>query len=468
MPRWRFAPLKRPLQLLSTALLCCSLLGACTALPQLDHSVAPALQGAPHIQGVRGELPAARARSLLAKRWPRGRLDPAAQAALEEAATGVPLIAGNRCTLLFDGPQTMRAMLEAIQGARNNINLETYIFDQDAMGLAFADALIAKQRQGVTVNIVYDSVGTLGVPAAFFERMRAAGIHLVEFNPVSPVHARSEGWRLNQRDHRKVLIVDGRMAFTGGINISASYANSSLFHASKKSAEHAQLGWRDTHIKIEGPAVQAFQWLFVRQWASQDQDDLREAEYFPPPQIAGDKLVRVLATSSDLPFDIYKAYQLAFQQAQRSIHLTSAYFVPDPQTIATLSAAARRGVDVRIVLPGVSDSGLVFYAGHAYYDQLLDSGVRIFQLQLTVLHAKTAVIDGVWSTVGSTNIDTRSFLHNSELNVVVLGADFGTEMEQAFQEDLRNSVEITPEAWRHRPWLDRLREWLASLMHYWL
>ncbi len=468
MPRWRLAQLTQQVQLLSTALLCCALLGACTALPQLDRSGAAAPQGAPHIQGLRGEIPAARARSLLAKRWPQGRLDPATQAALEEAATGVPLIAGNRCTLLFDGPQTMRAMLAAIQAARNNINLETYIFDQDAMGLAFADALIAKQQQGVTVNIVYDSVGTLGVPAAFFERMRSAGIHLVEFNPISPVHARREGWRLNQRDHRKVLIVDGRIAFTGGINISASYANSSLFHASKKSAEHAQLGWRDTHIKIEGPAVQAFQWLFVRQWASQDQDDLREADYFPAPQIAGDKLVRVLATSSELPFDIYKAYQLAIQQARHSIHLTSAYFVPDPQTIATLSAAARRGVDVRIVLPGVSDSGLVFYAGHAYYDQLLDSGVRIFQLQLTVLHAKTAVIDGVWSTVGSTNIDTRSFLHNSELNVVVLGADFGTELEQAFQEDLRNSVEITAQAWRQRPWLDRVREWLASLMHYWL
>lgn len=468
MPRWRLAQLTQQVQLLGTALLCCALLGACTALPQLDRSGAAAPQGAPHIQGLRGEIPAARARSLLAKRWPQGRLDPATQAALEEAATGVPLIAGNRCTLLFDGPQTMRAMLAAIQAARNNINLETYIFDQDAMGLAFADALIAKQQQGVTVNIVYDSVGTLGVPAAFFERMRSAGIHLVEFNPISPVHARREGWRLNQRDHRKVLIVDGRIAFTGGINISASYANSSLFHASKKSAEHAQLGWRDTHIKIEGPAVQAFQWLFVRQWASQDQDDLREADYFPAPQIAGDKLVRVLATSSELPFDIYKAYQLAIQQARHSIHLTSAYFVPDPQTIATLSAAAQRGVDVRIVLPGVSDSGLVFYAGHAYYDQLLDSGVRIFQLQLTVLHAKTAVIDGVWSTVGSTNIDTRSFLHNSELNVVVLGADFGAEMEQAFQEDLRNSVEITAQAWRQRPWLDRVREWLASLMHYWL
>ncbi|MFC7654580.1 phospholipase D-like domain-containing protein [Pseudoduganella danionis] len=178
--------------------------------------------------------------------------------------------------------------------------------------------------------------------------------------------------------------------------------------------------------------------------------------------------MRVLGSDNDDPFDIYQAYQLAFRQARTSIHLTSAYFVPDQHTIDALTAAARRGVDVRIILPGVSDSGLVFYAGHAYYDQLLDSGVKIYHLKLTVLHAKTAVIDGLWSTVGSTNIDTRSFLHNSELNVVVLGPEFGQQMELAFQEDLRNSSEITVDAWRHRPWLDRLREWAASLMHYWL
>ncbi|MYM38215.1 cardiolipin synthase [Duganella qianjiadongensis] len=456
--------------LLALALLCCSLFGACASLPQLapassrDSASMPALQ----LQGAQGELSAARARALLAKRWPQGRLDPATLAALEQDATGVPLIVGNRCTLLFDGPQTMGEMLKAIRGARNHINLETYIFDQDELGLEFAEALMAKQRQGVTVNILYDSVGTLGVPAEFFQRMREAGIRLLEFNPVNPAHLRGDTWQLNQRDHRKVLIVDGRVAFTGGINISASYARSSLFHSGRKRNAARQPGWRDTHIKVEGPAVRAFQWLFVRQWATQDSQDLPDADYFPPAANAGDKLVRVLGSDSDDPFDIYKAYQLAFQQARTSIHLTSAYFVPDPQTIAALTAAARRGVDVRIILPGVSDSGLVFYAGHAYYDQLLDSGVKIYHLKLSVLHAKTAVIDGLWSTVGSTNIDTRSFMHNSELNVVVLGAEFGQQMEAAFQEDLRNSGEITRAAWQQRPWLDRLREWAASLMHYWL
>jgi cardiolipin synthase len=455
--------------LLPAFLMCWGLLGACASLPNVT-AIGDKLEPAPvpSVNGANGALSDSRAKALLAKRWPKATLDLQAQAALEEAATGVPLIAGNKCTLLFDGPQTMTEMLKAITAAKNNINLETYIFDQDELGLKFADALIEKQQQGVTVNILYDSVGTLGVPAEFFARMRNAGIRLVEFNPVNPAKVSGDSWKLNNRDHRKVLIVDGKMAFTGGINISATYAKSSLFRSSSKPTDKSQVGWRDTHIKVEGPAVQTFQWLFVRQWASQDKDDLREADYFPKPVIAGDKVVRVLGSEPGGKFEIYKAYSLAIQEARKSIHLTSAYFVPDRQTVDALIAAARRGVDVKIVLPGVSDSGLVFYAGHAFYDDLLSAGVKIYQLKLAVLHAKTAVIDGSWSTVGSTNIDTRSFLHNSELNVVVLGDAFGLEMEKAFQEDLRDSDVITLEAWRHRPLTSRMKEWAARFMNYWL
>ncbi|MTV40917.1 cardiolipin synthase [Duganella radicis] len=454
---------------LPSMLMCWGLLGACASLPNvtgLNEKIdAPA---APTVKGPNGDLSDARTKALLAKRWSKGTLDLQQQAALEEAATGVPLIAGNKCTLLFDGPQTMSEMLKAIAGARNHINLETYIFDQDELGLKFADALIEKQQQGVTVNILYDSVGTIGVPAEFFARMRKAGIHLIEFNPVNPAKVSGEGWKINNRDHRKVLIVDGKMAFTGGINISATYAKSSLFRSASKPTDKSQVGWRDTHIKVEGPAVQTFQWLFVRQWASQDKDDLPEADYFPKPVIAGDKVVRVLGSAPGGQFEIYKAYALAIQEAKKSIHLTSAYFVPDRQTVDALIAAAKRGVDVKIVLPGVSDSGLVFYAGHAFYDDLLSAGVKIYQLKLAVLHAKTAVIDGAWSTVGSTNIDTRSFLHNSELNVIVMGEAFGVEMEKAFQEDMKDSNLITLEQWRDRPFVNRMKEWAARFMNYWL
>jgi cardiolipin synthase len=454
---------------LPASLMCWGLLGACASLPNV-HDMGASLDNtaAPTVYGNKGELNPNRTKALLAKRYAKGSLDARQQATLEEQATGVPLIAGNKTTLLFDGPQTMTEMLKAIDGAKNSINLETYIFDQDELGMKFADALIAKRQAGVAVNIMYDSVGTLGVPAAFFQRMRDAGISLLEFNPVNPAKLSGESWKLNNRDHRKVLIVDGRIAFTGGINISATYSKSSLFRSRQKVKTEKDVGWRDTHIKVEGPAVHAFQWLFVRQWTAQDRADLTDADFFPNPIIAGDKLVRVLGSDPGGHFEIFKAYNLAMQEAKKSIHITSAYFVPDDQTIRALKAAAQRGVDVKIVLPGVSDSGLVFNAGRSKYDELLSAGVKIYQLKLAVLHAKTAVIDGNWSTVGSTNIDTRSFLHNSELNVVVLGDAFGNEMERAFKEDMRDSVEITLDKWRHRPWLDRMKEWAAQLTNYWL
>jgi cardiolipin synthase len=336
------------------------------------------------------------------------------------------------------------------------------------MGLKFAGMLIEKQKAGVTVNVMYDSVGTIDVPQAFFDHMRQAGIRLVAFNPVNPARLHGDDWKINNRDHRKILIVDGKIAFTGGTNISADYVKSSLFRSRSKPTEKSQVGWRDTHVKVEGPAVAQFQYQYIQAWTGQDAADLPDVDYFPPLKPMGDKAVRVIASRPGGGFEIFKAYNLAIQQAKKSIHITSAYFVPDPQTVDALIAAAQRGVDVKVVLPGVSDSGLVFYAGHALYQQLLDGGVRIYQLKLAVLHAKTAVIDGNWSTVGSTNMDMRSFMHNSELNVVVLGDEFGASMESAFAEDMRDSVEITAQAWRQRPLKDRIREWAARFMDYWL
>jgi cardiolipin synthase len=178
--------------------------------------------------------------------------------------------------------------------------------------------------------------------------------------------------------------------------------------------------------------------------------------------------VRVLGSRPDGHFEIYKAMLLAMQEAKKSIHITCAYFVPDTQTMEALTDAARRGVDVQLVLPSVSDSGLVFHAGRAFYQPLLEAGVKIYELKLSVLHAKTVVIDGVWSTVGSTNLDRRSFLHNSEMNVIVMGDVFGLEMERAFKEDLHNSREITLVEWNKRPLSNRLKEWLARVWDYWL
>lgn len=439
---------------------------ACAALPEVRYLnsslVAPAN---PTVTNEKGTLSARKTNSLLVKRWRNSHVDISALAALEEAVTGAPLVAGNTVTLLYDGPQTMAAMIAAISAAKDHINLETYIFDQDDIGIRFADILIARQRAGVHVNVIYDSVGTIGTPQAFFDKMRDAGIHLTAFNPVNPLKLIAP-WEPNQRDHRKILVVDGVVAFTGGVNISSTYANSSLFRS--KVRRDDKVGWRDTHIKIEGPAVAALQWIFLDNWASQQSPELPDSNFFPPLKAVGDKLVRVLASEPGGSHEIYKAYVLAIQEAKKTVHITSAYFVPDLQILQAMKEAAQRGVDVRIILPGVTDSGLVFHAAQSFYSEMLASGIRIYQLQVAVLHAKTAVIDKVWATVGSTNIDTRSFLHNKEINVVILGEEFGTAMENAFTEDLRYSIEVTREKWEQRSLGDRLKEWTARRIEYWL
>lgn len=380
-----------------------------------------------------------------------------------------PLIPGNKVTLLFDGPQTMAAMEAAIQTARISIHLETYIFDQGPMGLHFADLLMQRQRAGVKTRIIYDSVGTLSTPDAFFEKLRDAGIELLAFNPVNPLKLQG-AWLPNQRDHRKILVVDGRVAFTGGVNISEAYSASSVFRSMGRASR--LIGWRDTHLQLEGPAVAAVQDVFVRTWnahaqapAAQPADD--EAT-LRPPLVAGHQTVRVVASEPGSPPEVYATYIEAIRAARKSIHITCAYFVPNDGMRKALLDAARRGVDVKIIVPGVPESGMVFHASHAFYEDMLQGGLRIFEMRQAVLHAKTAVIDGHWSTVGSTNLDTRSFLHNSEINVIVLDPAFGHAMEAAFAEDLSDSDEVHLAQWRQRPLWDRFKEWTFQLFAYWL
>jgi cardiolipin synthase len=430
----------------------------------------------PTVTNAQGTLSKEKSKSLLEKRWGHARWGNAqvttatlaAMAAMEEAVTGEPLIAGNKVILLYDGPETMAAMIASIGAAKDHINLETYIFDQDEVGIRFADLLIARQRAGVQVNIIYDSVGTIGTPQAFFDKMHDAGIRLLAFNPINPLNPSNlvASWEPNNRDHRKILVVDGLVGFTGGVNISATYANSSLFRS--RARRNAKVGWRDTHIKIEGPAVAALQLAFLDNWASRKSPALASGDFFPQQKNVGNKLVRVLASEPGGDYEIYKAYILAIQEAKKTIHITSAYFVPDAQILQALCDAAQRGVDVKIILPSVTDSGLVFHAGQSFYSEMLSKGIKLYQLQIAVLHAKTAVIDNVWATVGSTNIDTRSFMHNSEINVVVFGDEFGTTMEKAFVEDLRFSTEISAEKWGRRPLSDKFKEWLARRFEYWL
>ena len=454
-----------PVRPLAT-LLSCIVFSGCAALP--DVRTLPAqltTAGRPTVENSEGNLSNRRATSLLLRRMHGKKYDVTKLAAMEEAATGSPLVAGNRTTLLFDGPQAITAMLAAIRGAQDNINLETYIFDADELGQQFSTLLIEKQRAGIQVNIMYDSIGSLETPRAFFDNMRAAGIQVLEYNPVNPLH-RIGTWRLNNRDHRKILIVDGKVAFTGGVNISDDYSRSSLFRSGNRTPRNP--GWRDTHVQIEGPAVASMQLLFLDAWARQQEGEIPDREYFPPLPDAGDKLVRVLGSVPNGNFEIYKAYVLAIEEAKQSIHLTAAYFAPDAQLLEALIAAARRGVDVKMIFPSISDAGLAFQAGRSFYTQLLEAGVKIYQLKASVLHAKTGVIDSSWSTIGSSNLDVRSFLHNSEANLVILGSDFGKTMEEAYAEDLKNSTLMTREQWASRPLSEHIKEWAARNFEYWL
>jgi len=379
-----------------------------------------------------------------------------------------PLVLSNKLTLLQDGPATYQAMFAAMHPAKDHINLETYIFEDDEVGQQFADLLLEKQASGVQVNLIYDSVGCLNTPKEFFAHLSAGGIQVLEFNPVNPLVGNKKEWLLNNRDHRKLLVVDGRIAFIGGINISESYSSgSSMRSTRKKGAKTA--GWRDTHLQIEGPVVAEFQKLFMDTWSKQKGPQLAEKNYFPKLVKEGDDIVRAIGSASADPHSlIYLTLLSAIDNAQHRVYLTNAYFVPDPQLLKALTDAAQRGVEVKLILPSHTDSWAAFHAGRSYYSKLLRSGVKIYERRGAVMHSKTASIDGVWSTVGSTNLDWRSFLHNDEINAAILGRSFSRQMDALFAKDLAESDAIDLDHWEQRSLLLRLKEVAARLAKYWL
>ncbi|CAB3701317.1 phospholipase D-like domain-containing protein [Achromobacter pestifer] len=398
--------------------------------------------------------------------------------AVEQAVSGTPLSAGNRVRLLADGPSTYQAMLQSIGQARRYVHMETYIFDDDAEGARFAEALIAARNRGAKVALMVDAVGTLKTPDALFQRLRDAGVQVAVFNPVNPASGRA-GWSPNQRNHRKVLVVDGKVGYLGGINVSSVYESSPGTGSGSGSSGGRGGGqaegdakaapWRDTHLRIEGPAVAQLEQVIQAGWASQSDEPIAGGgDYVAPP--VGATRVRILANQPDRSdgYTVYLTLMSAFESAQKSIHITMAYFVPDPAFIDVLSEAARRGVDVVLVLPGFSDSSLVFNAGRSHYTDLLRAGVKLYERRDALLHAKTAVVDGVWSTVGSSNMDWRSFALNYEINAVVLGPEFAGEMEALFQRDVADSVRITPEDWRDRGADDRFMEFFSRMFERWL
>ena len=417
----------------------------------------------------RGPLSALRSAAILAQlKRKSGDIDILEkQVALEQAIVGSPLLLGHKVGLLRDGAATYAAMFTAIRAARNHINLETYIIEDDEVGRQFSDLLLEQQRRGVQVNIIYDSIGAINTPRAFFERLTQAGMAVLEFNPVNPLEART-AWLINNRDHRKLLVVDGRVAFIGGINISSVYTSGSFVGSATRVGEN-RAAWRDTHLQLAGPVVGELQKLFLQTWEKQRGKPLASRDYFPALKPEGNEMVRAIGSTPDDPYSlIYLTLISAIGNAEKQVYLTNAYFVPDPQLLKSLTDAARRGVDVRLILPSVSDSALVFHAGRAHYSELLAGGVKLYEHVGALMHAKTAVIDGVWSTVGSTNLDWRSFLDNDEVNAVILGHDFGQKMQAMFASDLEASQPIDKKKWDQRPLQFRFKEWMARVWERWL
>jgi len=385
--------------------------------------------------------------------------------AVEEKLSGARLSVGNAAVPLEDGRAAYRAMLQAIHGARHHVHMEMYIFEDDEVGREFARAMAERARAGVKVRLIYDAVGSLRARKGFFEEMEQAGIAVAVFNPVAPGLVKRGPIDAQARDHRKLLLVDGRVAILGGINISRVYGSSSASGGGARSdASFEDRPWRDLQVRIEGPAVADFQRAFVEQWEQWKKESIPQAGLFPKLANTGPHLVRVVASSpreDGAPDALYLALISAIESAETEVCITNAYFVPHPQLLEALAAAARRGVDVKLVLPGKTDNALVFHAGRAQYQPLLEAGVKIHERKERLLHTKSAVIDGVWSTVGSTNLDWRSLAYNDELNAVVIGPEFAARMKAIFERDIAESEAITTEKWAKRPFMDRVKETAA-------
>ena len=459
--------ISRPFHSLFLLLAVLSFSYGCATLPNVTELIDESPTGKLQIVSSNGAL-SPRKSELIMERLkrsvgPTGLLE--RHTAVTESITESPLTKGNRVTLLADGQATYAAMFRAIRNAKDHINLESYIIEDDETGRKFADLLLQRRAAGIRVQIIYDSMGSIGTPESFFQRLRDGGIDVVGFNPVNPAKS-LEKWSLTHRDHRKILIADGKTAIIGGVNISKVYSSSP---GKRKQGKAAPIHWRDTDIQIDGPAVAELQKLFLETWLKQKGAPLSGRNYFPQLKESGDALVRVVGStpgqSNRIPFVVYVS---AIALAERSVHLTNSYFIPDDQIVTALTDAAKRGVDVKIILPGISDSKLVLYAQRYLYSHLLESGVQIYEHKSSLLHAKTAVIDNVWSTVGSTNMDFLSMLNNDEVNAVILNKEFASEMEKMFAGDLADSRPIELREWEKRALLPKVRDWFVNLFVRWL
>jgi cardiolipin synthase len=460
--------------------------GGCATVPSANEDIAAAVatsSARPTILGADGPLSVEQSRHLLSRVATQAGEDTLLKRhlAIEAAIAETPLTAGNRTDLLHNGPATFAAVFKAIRGARHHVNLEYYTLEDVSYGgMHLSDLLLSKRREGVAVNIIYDAYGSSDTPTTFFDRLKAAGVRLLAYHPVNPLEATVKGYSPNDRDHRKIMIVDGRVAIIGGVNLATYYQSKTP--GSDTAGELAQApaargvnpfatklpkNWRDLSMRIQGPAVEQLQGLFLGHWKREHGEQLDQAGFFPVQSAAGKEMIRIIGSSPEQEVSHYYVTVIsAIRSAQQRIWLTTAYFVPTFEEKHALEAAAERGVDVRLMLPAVSDAEVAIAVAHSHYSDLLEAGVRIFELNDVVLHSKAVTIDGVWSAIGSSNFDHRSVLFNDEVDAVVLGRKTAGALEQIFEEDQRTAKEIKIEDWSKRPFVDRLGDFFQRNWQY--
>ncbi|HEY8668039.1 MAG TPA: phospholipase D-like domain-containing protein [Tepidisphaeraceae bacterium] len=366
---------------------------------------------------------------------------------------------GTRIQLYKDG-EALHAAYEAIRQAKHRICLEVYIFASDATGRAFADLLCAKAAEGLKVYVIYDGFGSFESDPAMFQQMRRSGISVKKFHPIIPWECQFS-WRPVNRDHRKLLVIDFDKAGMGGLNLGAEYGGSWVM----RGQEHCEQ-WRDNAIGIVGPGSQLCLQAFKKSWRYVNTGGkIRRAEYI---HNLHDGELGLLASAPTLNSPLARFLQQLVHDARRTIQLTMAYFAPSDELIDELCRACRRGVRVQLMVPGRCDVKVLLIAARSFYEKLMCAGIEVYERQGAVLHAKTMVIDGEISVIGSTNLDYRSIEYNCELSTLIRSKKFGRQMQALFENDIRYSKRVNLNQWRHRPFSDRFVQWAVSRARYWL
>ena len=370
---------------------------------------------------------------------------------LPSALPGPPMTSGNRLELLENGDAIFPAMLAAISSARKTVNFEAYIFWSDEVGTRFRDAFAERAAHGVAVRVLLDAVGSSSLKGSDVDILRRAGCRVEFFHSKKPWML----WVVNHRNHRRVLVVDGTVGFTGGVGFAEPWRGDA------DSREH----WRDTQVRVEGPAVRGLQRAFQENWSEVTGEPLVGEEFFPALEQAGSSSVAVVPSSPLAAMSgAGRVYAISLAAAAKEVWIANSYFVPDETTVGLLVAAVKRGVDVRVIVPSDehNDVPATKAAGRSSFGRLLEGGVKIFEYQPTMFHPKTMVVDGIFSTVGSANFDERSFHLNEEINLFVYDNAFAGLMKQRYERDLQKSRPYTAAMWKARPLTKRVTEWLVG------